>query len=73
VEGRTRIYQNEKFYITKIATTKKECEEKNDWRRCWVEVVKEPKSFWWVKIRYKGAFGWVLIEHENIKPIDGFS
>lgn len=72
-EGRTRIYQNGKFYITKIATTNDQCKDKNDWRRCWVEVVKEPESFWWVKVQYKKSIGWVLIEKGNIKPIDRFS
>ena len=74
-EGFTRIYQNGDFFITVIATSKNECEKLFgwsviDWRACWVEVIKEPESFWWVKIKFNNSVGWVLIENENIKPID---
>ncbi len=66
-EGRTRIYQNGKFYITKIATSKEQCPEKHDWRRCWVEVLKEPVvTFWWVKIKFGKNEGWVQIKDNNI-------
>lgn len=68
-EGRTRIFQNGNFYITKIATTRDQCIEKYDARRCWVDVIKEPESKWWVKIIYKNTNGWVLVEDANIVPI----
>lgn len=72
-EGRTRIFQNGKFYITKIATDNKLCKNKSDWRRCWVNILKKPSSKWWVKIKFNQSFGWVLIQNGNIKPIDAFS
>ncbi|MCP3674721.1 MAG: hypothetical protein GY829_09690 [Gammaproteobacteria bacterium] len=72
-EGRTRIFQDGKFHITKIATDNSQCKNKSDWRRCWVKIIKKPSSTWWVKIKYKQSFGWVLIHSGNIKPIDWFS
>ncbi len=69
-EGQTRISQNGNFYITKIATSKKRCLGKPDGRRCWVDVLKEPVSMWWVKVHVAQLDGWVLVENNNLEAID---
>ena len=73
-EGYSRVYQDGKFYTVKIARTEKECEDRQNWRYCWVEIMREPVSYWWVFIKARNGkiAGWVLIENDAIKPIDLF-
>jgi len=73
-EGFSRIYQDGNFYETKIARTKDECKEKSNSRYCWVEILMEPISTWWVKVRInKDLMGWVIMSRESLKPIDNCS
>lgn len=68
--GRTRVFQNGIFYITKIATSTTQCEGKDDPYRCWAKVLKEPEFSSWIKIKTTGTggYGWVLIGNGNILP-----
>jgi hypothetical protein len=72
-EGRRRVYQNGTFYVTKVAASNAECEQRNDPRRCWVKVLKEPKMAWWVKVQLPRGTGWVLIEGGNLEPTDSLA
>jgi hypothetical protein len=73
-EGYSRIYHKGKYLETKIARTKTECQKDPNWRRCWVEVLKEPVSDWWVLVQIRsGVEGWVLVEDGNLKVVDELS
>ncbi len=68
--GRTRVFQNGTFYITKIATKIGQCDDRDDSRRCWAKVLKEPSGRTWIKVEMPGssAVGWILFGVENISP-----
>lgn len=68
--GRTRVFQNGNFYITKIATRIGECESGNDVHRCWAKVLKEPRISMWIKVELAGSAetGWVRLGGGNILP-----
>ena len=75
-EGRSRVFQNGKIETVKIARTKNECKkEEPNWRYCWVEVLQEPESHWWVNVKGIGTKfeGWVLMDEGPLKPIDSCS
>lgn len=74
-EGYSRIFQDGVYAVVKIARTKNRCKEKPNWRYCWVEVIKEPVTYWWVFVESLGGKirGWVLMEGGVLKPIDAFS
>jgi hypothetical protein len=74
-EGRSRVFQDGIYAIVKIARSKNQCKENPNWRYCWVEVIEEPVSNWWVYIEsLDGKIkGWVLMEGEVLKPIDALS
>jgi hypothetical protein len=61
--GRTRVYQNGIFYITKIATKKGECDGRNDPYRCWAKILREPQYFTWarVNVAQTNIDGWALL------------
>ena len=69
-EGYSQIFHNGKFIDTKIARTKTRCAENPNWRYCWVEVLQEPFSAWWVKVK---DLGWVLMNSRSLKPIDALA
>ena len=69
-EGRSQVFQSGNFFTTKIARTKSECTERPNGRNCWVKVLQEPVSNWWVKAK---DLGWVLMEKGNLRPINAFS
>jgi len=69
-EGYSQIFHDGNFINTKIARKKSRCSENPNWRYCWVDVLREPSSKWWVKVK---DMGWVLIEPQSLKPIDAFS
>jgi hypothetical protein len=74
-DGRSRIYQKGRFYTSKIARTKAECEgaSEPDPRYCWVEVLREPttKELWLkVEIPDVQGVGWILGGRGNIVRID---
>jgi len=61
-EGYSRVRQGQHLSQVKIARTKKECSTRANWRYCWVDVVREPVSTWWVQVRLPDArLGWVLM------------
>ena len=68
--GRTRVFQNGVFYITKIATKIGQCDDRDDPYRCWARVLKEPGGHTWIKIEMTGgsSFGWVRLGDGNILP-----
>ena len=68
--GRTRVFQNGTFYITKIATKIGQCDERDDSRRCWAKVLKEPSGQTWIKVEMPvgGAVGWIPFGVVNIQP-----
>lgn len=64
-EGRSRIYQNGKFYTSKIVRKRSDCEVAGqpDPRYCWVELLREPEQVeTWLKIEIPGGSGtgWVV-------------
>ncbi len=69
-EGFSQIFHNGNFIDTKIARRKTQCAEEPNWRYCWVEVLQEPQSKWWVKVK---DVGWVLMKRNSLKPIDAFA
>lgn len=74
-EGYSRVFQDGIYAEVKIARSKSRCKENPNWRYCWVEVIEEPVSNWWVYIESLGGKikGWVLMEGGVLKPIDAFS
>ena len=75
-EGRSRVFQNGKIETVKIARTKDECKKDQPNRNyCWVEVLQEPESHWWVNVKGIGTKfeGWVLMDEGPLKPIDSCS
>ena len=69
-EGYSHIFHNGKYFDTKIARTKSQCAQTPNWRYCWVKVLREPISNWWVNVR---NMGWVLIKPQSLKPTDALS
>ena len=72
--GRARVFQNGTFYITKIATKKGQCEDRDDPHRCWAKVLREPQFFTWVRVKVSGAnIGWTLLGDGGVavKPLPG--
>jgi hypothetical protein len=69
-EGYSQIFHNGNFMDTRIARKKTRCSENPNWRYCWVELLREPSSDWWVMVK---DMGWVLIEPHSLSPIDPFS
>lgn len=70
-DGRSRIYQEGKFYVSKIARTNARCEVAGepDPRYCWVEVLREPAiKARWLKVDLPGGAGtgWVLGGQGNL-------
>lgn len=55
-EGRSQVFHDGHLFITKIARKKSRCNDKPNWRYCWVEVIQEPIGNWWVQIE---NLGWV--------------
>jgi hypothetical protein len=74
-EGYSRIFQDGIYAEVKIARTKNRCKENPNWRYCWVEVIEEPVTYWWVFVEsLDGKIkGWVLMEGGVLKAIDAFS
>jgi len=68
--GRTRVFQNGKFYVTKIATKRDECKDYDDPYRCWAKVLRERQHFTWanVKVMETNIEGWVLLGEGSIVP-----
>jgi hypothetical protein len=71
-EGYSRIYQNGRFMSVKIARTKKRCQHNPNWRYCWVKIIEEPVSDWWVFIRSEkqNVEGWVLMKEGSLRSTD---
>jgi len=74
-EGLSRVFQDGIYAEVKIARSKNRCKDDPNWRYCWVEVIEEPISTWWVYIEsLDGKIkGWVLMEDEALKPIGSLS
>jgi len=74
-EGYSRVFQDGRFTSVKIARSKKRCRERPNWRYCWVAVLQEPVSQWWVFVRTLDGNleGWVSMEGGALRPIDRFS
>jgi hypothetical protein len=61
-EGYSRVRQGQNMSQVKIARTRKECSTRPNWRYCWVDVVREPVSSWWVQVQLpERHLGWVLM------------
>ena len=74
-EGYSRVFQNGRYSLVKIARSKAQCQENPSWRYCWVEVLQDAVSQWWVFVKtLDGKYqGWVLMEGGVLEPIDRFS
>lgn len=74
-EGYSRVFQDGHFDSVKIARSMNECRDKSNWRYCWVEVLLEPTSHWWVFVRTLDGKheGWVLMEGGALKATDTLS
>jgi hypothetical protein len=69
-EGYSRVRQGTRVSQVKIARTKARCRESPNWRYCWVDVVREPVSVWWVTVRLSDSrIGWVRVDG-GLKPKD---
>lgn len=69
-EGYSQVFLDGQFIDTKIAREKNRCSDNPNWRYCWVRVIREPVTKWWVKVKDSG---WVLMKDNPLKPIDAFS
>ena len=69
-EGRSQVFHNGQLFITKIARKKSRCSDNSNWRYCWVKVIQEPISIWWVEVK---NMGWVSMEQNALKAIDALS
>lgn len=69
-EGRSQVFHDGNYFSIKIARSKDQCSNNPNWRYCWVKVLRNPISQWWVKVH---NLGWVLMENKNLRPIDAFS
>lgn len=71
-EGYSRVRQGDTTHNVKIARTKKRCAEQPNWRYCWVEVLQEPLTRWWVRLSSNSEFpdGWVNMEGGDLRAID---
>jgi hypothetical protein len=69
-EGRSQVFHNGKFIEIKIARSTTRCAEEPNWRYCWVKVLREPSSEWWVKVK---GMGWVLTAPQSLRPLNAFS
>ena len=69
-EGFSRVRQGTQLSQVKIARTKQRCTQSPNWRYCWVDVVREPVSVWWVQVRLPDSLlGWVRMDG-TLRPKD---
>jgi len=57
-EGFSQVFHNGNFIDIRIARNKTRCSKNPNWRYCWVKVLQEPTSKWWVNVK---DMGWVLM------------
>jgi hypothetical protein len=70
-EGYSRVRQGQRLSEVKIARTKRECAASPNWRYCWVDVIREPISTWWVQVQLPDSrLGWVLMEGRPLQATD---
>ena len=74
-EGYSRVRQGQTITAVKIARTKKRCVEDPNWRYCWVQVLREPVTEWWVFLGPASAYpgGWVLMTEGGLRAKDACS
>ena len=74
-EGYSRVRQGETIAEVKIARTAKRCTENPNWRYCWVEVLREPVSEWWVVLGPSSDYpgGWVRMSEKGLRAKDALS
>jgi hypothetical protein len=74
-EGYSRVRQGQTVTAVKIARTKERCAEDPNWRYCWVQVLREPVTEWWVFLGPSSAYpgGWVRMAEGGLRAKDACS
>lgn len=72
-EGYSAVRQGNTIHRVKIARTKQECLENPKPSYCWVEVLEEPESHWWVQLGSAFQGGWVSMQSPGLKATDACS
>jgi hypothetical protein len=72
-EGYSSVRQGNVIQQVKIARSKRQCLNNPDPRYCWVDLIEEPDTRWWVQLESVYPGSWVNMESGGLKALDSCS